>query len=299
MKDTNFVCFRISFQKFEVFLNTDYPVDHMELDKYYDNCTHLLVGSWPHLFTTNGYSSSILSTLIFATGFTQVNKTHIVLVDHDGHCVRILNRKDNVPHILAGTCGSSGFSDGGFGEGTFNYPYGVVVDKRNPERILVTDMYNHALRSVDLNTRILSTVYKIRFSGPQGLIWVGDFLLVANYHHYITKIWWNKAGGVRSNKWIGSTTAGDRDGGFNIAKFQSLHEMTNFRSKLYLVTDYGNKKLKLLDLRKQVVDPVCFKGEDFCSSSSLFPSGPLSILNIKEEVYVGTENTIYKLSCKS
>jgi len=180
--------------------------------------------------------------------------------------------------------------------GQLSYPYGVQIDIRNPGKLLVTDQFNHALRSVDIETGELSTVIDTGFNQPVGLLWAGKQLLVTNWHQYISQVSWSSNGTVSNTLFAGSIRrSGDMTGSFDIAKFANPHEIEKVTDNMYLVSDYKNKKLKLMDMKKRIVVPVCFKGEDPCTKSSLLPHRPFALLNVGGAIYVGMDSEIYKL----
>jgi len=258
----------------------------MELDKY-KNDGSLLLSTSSGLKTTDGQTTSTLVSFL-ATGFIQLNTTHVVLVDHISHCIKLLNREDNNIRVMAGSCGTSGNKEGGVGVGQLFNPGEVQIDIRNPEKLIVIDELNQALRSVDMKTGELSTVINTGFNQPLGLLWAGRQLLVANYDNYISRVSWSSNGIVSNTLLAGSTTSsGDVIGSFDIARFFSPYDIEEVTDNLYLVADYNNKKLKLMDMKKRIVGPVCFKGEDPCIESSLLPERPQSLSNVGGAIYVG------------
>jgi len=266
----------------------------MELDKY-KNDGSLLLSSNSGLLTTDGQTTSTLVSFHLA-GFTQLNTTHVVLVDDLSQCIKLLTREDNNIKVMAGSCGTNGYKEGGVGVGQLHFPYGVQIDVRNPGKLLVTDE-NSALRSVDMKTGELSTVINTGFSHPNGIQWAGKQLLVANSFQYISQVSWSGDGAVSNTLLAGSTTSwGDVIGSFDIARFSSPYDFEEVADNMYLVADAGNKKLKLMDMKKRIVGPVCFKGEDPCTESSLLPHEPFALLNEGGEIYVGMKKNIYKLS---
>jgi len=266
----------------------------MELDKY-KNDGSLLLGTSKGLLTTDGQTTSTLVSFT-VTGFTQLNTTHVVLVDRTSHCIKLLNREDNNIKVMAGSCGTFGYKEGGVGVGQLSYPYGVQIDVRNPGKLLVTDQSNNAIRSVDMKTGELSTVINTGFRYPGGLQWAGRQLLVVNWYQYISQVSWSSNGTVSNTLLAGSTSRGDVIGSFDNARFYNPYDIEEVTDNLYLVADLNNKKLKLMDMKKRIVGPVCFKGEDPCTKSSLFPDRPFSLLNVGGAIYVGTKKNIYKLS---
>jgi len=265
----------------------------MEFDKY-TNDGSLLLGTDRGLLTTDRQTiSSLVSFSV--TGFTQLNATHVVLTDDDSHCIKLLTREDNSIKVMAGSCYASGKKEGRVGVGQLNYPWGVQINVWNPKKLVVTDLSNHALRFIDMKTGELSTVINTGFSYPLGLLWADRKLLVATYHS-ISQVSWFNNGTASSTLLAGSTSNGDVIGSFDIARFDYPYDIEKVTDNLYLVADYTNKKLKLMNMKKKIVGPVCFKGEDPCKESSLLPHGPCALLNVGEEIYVGMNQNIYKLS---
>jgi len=267
----------------------------MELDKY-KNDGSLLLSTNSGLLTTDGQTTSTLVSFSVA-GFTQLNTTHVVLVDVVGHCIKLLTREDNNISVMAGSCGTRGFKDGGVGVGQLFNPYGVQIDVRNPGKLLVTDDSNGALRSVDMKTGELSKIRITGFNHPLELLWAGGQLLVTNLFHYISQASWSSNGTVSNILLAGSTTSrGDVIGSFDNARFISPYDIEQVTDNLFLVADHGNRKVKLMDMKKKIVGPFCFKGEDPCTESSLPPAEPWSLLNEGGVIYVGMYQNIYKLS---
>jgi len=266
----------------------------MELDKY-KNDGSLLLGTDSGLLTTDGQTTSTLASF-WLMGFTQFNTTHVVLVNYHSHCIKLLTREDNNIKVMAGSCDTYGYKEGGVGVGQLYYPWEVQIDVRNPGKLLVTDEHNNALRSVDMKTGELSTVINTGFSHPSGFLWAGRQLLVANHYHYISQVSWSSNERVSNTLLTGSSSSGDVIGSFDIARFTKPHDIEEMADNLYLVADTENKKLKLMDMKKKIVGPVCFKGEDPCTESSLLPDVPQSLLNVGGAIYVGMRQHIYKLS---
>jgi len=266
----------------------------MELDKYKNDGSLLLCTS-SNLLTTDGQTTSTLASFR-VQGFTQLNTTHVFLADFGSHCIKLLTREDNNIKVMAGSCGTYGYNEGGVGVGQLMYPWGVQLDVRNPGKLLVADENNNAIRSVDIKTGELSTVINTGFRYPLNLMWAGRQLLVASAQ-YISQVSWSSNGTVSNTLLAGSTTSsGDVIGSFDNARFDNPNDIEEVADNLYLVADTDNIKLKLMDMKKRIVGPVCFKGEDPCTESSLLPYRPYSLLNVGGAIYVGMYRNIYKLS---
>jgi len=120
----------------------------MELDLYRDDGS-IMFSTWESLQATDGKTTATLATTLYSafTGFTQINETNVAVAAYSHHCIKMLNRVDGSMLTLAGTCDTPGYVEGGVGTGRLNYPHSIVIDAQNPNKLLVTDQYNHALRS--------------------------------------------------------------------------------------------------------------------------------------------------------
>jgi len=271
----------------------------MEEDKY-RNDGSILIGSDHALQTTNGSLTTNLVTLAVVSGFTQINQTSLAFADSGTNCIKLLNRIENSIKTFAGTCGSFGNADGEVGVGKMYYPYGIEADIRNSDRLLITDILTSALRSVDMKTGDLSTVIRSGFRNPRGIVWFNQSLLLANFAaNHISQVSWSDDGAVSNLVVAGSTKQGDVYGNFSEARFYEPWDIEKMGDNLYLVADTRNSKLKLMNMKKQIVGPVCFKGETPCTTSSVLPDNPRSLLHVEGIVYVGLKNgEIYKLNGK-
>ena len=269
----------------------------MELDLY-KNDGSILFSDNTILKSSNGESTeSLVSTNSLVTGFKQLNSSHVVFVDYSHHCIKMFNREKKSTSVLAGQCGSGssyyGFVDGA--SARFKYPWGIELDERNPGHAFITDHYNQALRSVDVTSGIVSTVIGTGFNYPRGLIWYNGHLLVCN-NGYISRVTWSSNGAVTNSKLTPTTSGGYRDGGFSIAQFNSPHEIQQLRDGIFLIADYGNKKLRLLNMYKKKVLPVCVGSTTSCTTGTSLSTHPYSLLITNETVYVGGSSKILRLT---
>jgi len=282
-----------------LFLKTHYPVYHIEPDTFKGNGS-LLIGGSRGLETTDGQTTTRI-LIIFVSSFTQLNRTHVVVVHRFEHCLKILNRENGNFQTLAGTCGYSGYTEKGVPSGQHFKPFGVQLDIRNPGKLIVTDTYNHALVSVDVQSGQLHTITKSGFKEPSSLQWANkQQVFVINYHSYISQVNWSNTGSVESHVVTGSPTIqGDAIGKMEQALFDTVAGVEKLRDNIYLVADSKNRKLKLLDMNQQVVGAVCVRGEKPCSVSSVLPREPTSLVEIEGKMYVAMHNNIYKLTGKN
>lgn len=266
----------------------------MELDQY-KNDGSILYGAYQYLANTAS-STSLLRVTQSAVRFKQINSTHVVLSLSSRNCLWILNRVDGRFKEFAGTCGSAGYNRGRVGTGKFSSPSGVEVDIRNPGYLLVADTGNNALRSVNIQTGEIDTVIASEFTSPKGLAWTANADLLVTNKHYISRVSWSNAN-VATNSFVTGSKSirAYTNGFFNYTRFSDPYEVIGLGDNLFLVADRDNERLRLLNFNTQRVEPVCFKGEYSCTSSSELPSSPSAIVKAGNDVYVGMYNGIYKL----
>ncbi|KAF6023476.1 hypothetical protein EB796_018208 [Bugula neritina] len=91
----------------------------------------------------------------------------------------------------------------------------------------------------------------------------------------------------------GTGRKGDTFGRFNVAQFGTLTDAERVRENQYIVADFENRKLKILDMINGIVSPVCFRGRTI---ECTFPHQPISMLNLGNTLYVGTQKCIHRLT---
>jgi len=277
-------------------LNLSTVIHHMDVDRYLYNF-QILISTDTGLITTNGNNIWALTPSMDIHGFTQINATHVVLIDRIHHCLRMLDRVTSHIVVLAGTCGTTGYSDGLIGTGKFYNPDSVVVDTRNAGQVLVTDTANNALRSVSISTGEVRTVIDSGFELPQGLLWASDHLLVTNYV-YISSVRWLDNGTIVNYK-VAFSRLGDVYGTMDESKVRRSSNLVRLREKMFLIDDTGSRKLKLVDFNEGLVKPFCIYQEDICTTnSSALPRPAIKAPMLKvgdDTIYVALATSVYKL----
>ena len=266
----------------------------MEFDLY-RNDGSILFSYVDQLKTSNGSEVAVvLSGFKYIRDFKQLNSTHIVVVDNDKYCITVYNREDKSKRVIAGKCGVYGYVDGV--SARFWNLWGVEVDERNPGHLLVTDSDNNALRSVDVASGTVSTIIRTGFNYPRHLAWYNERLLVVSFR-YISEVTWASDGTATHNILTGNRTSGYRDGDFTGALFDGPFEIHQWRDGFFLVADLSNKRLRLLDMTKRKVLPVCIGSTVNCTTSTSLSVYPASLLISNNTVYVGgwSGKGIYKL----
>ncbi|XP_067940925.1 uncharacterized protein [Watersipora subatra] len=230
------------------------------------------------------YMDASFSTI---TGFTQVNLTHIVIVDSLNHCLRFVSRATRQTSTYAGLCEEPGYREG---EGTlarFNTPHqAVMVDSS----IFVTDYENFAIRMINLSTSLVSTFdyltqqpiaialnnRRLFISTPSSLLRIN---LDTNEQRYI----------------IESTTLGLNDGAFRNAQINRPNSLLILSKDTVLLAESGNSRLRVVDLVLKDISTICKKGRDTFEDGNLKNCRlvqPLALARLNEgSIFIGTNST--------
>ena len=280
--------FSLHFKSSEDFSSTSYGVNHMEFDLS-RNDGSILFSSRNGLKTTNGKKTTeVASGFNSITGFRQLNASHIVLVEHYNDCLKMYNRKDKSTKFFAGACGRHGHVDGS--SAVLGAPWSVVIDERNPGNLLVTVSGRSALKSVAVDSGIVSTVIEEGILLPKGLAWYNGRLLVCN-SGYISEISWDSKGTV-SNKRL-TTGKRDyrnfdfrayRDGDFSIAIIDNPAEIQQISDGLFLVLE--RERLRAMNMFQKKVLPVCIESGPNCAVSTVLRHGDSALLANNKSVYL-------------
>lgn len=246
----------------------DNSVWDMALDSYRHRA--LLYTHGNSLITTDGTSNEIVAgqpdesgykegkgrdaRFHFLISFVHVSPTQIVAADYRNRCLRLINRVTGLTSVLAGQCKVMGYNDGP--SALFNAPKHVIQDKMNTDRILVSDRHNWAVRSVSLSTKTTKTLvqsgimYDMRdltqdsSSGDIIVFVVNTVYKIDYYSHVLTKL-----AGAKTN-------VGFKDGSFDTAQFDTLHDGVEVGKSTFIVPDIRNNKLRILDTNLNVTSSL-------------------------------------------
>ena len=286
--------FSLEFKKFEIIYASSRFVYHIEFDQFRNDGSLLIAEATQLKNVADGKVTEIVASgFRYITDFRQLNTSSVVVVDRYDHCLKVFNREEKITEVFAGFCRRSGFVDGS--SARFSFPNNLEFDEKNPDRLLITEYGNDALRSVDVTNGIVSTVISTGFRSPTGLAWYNGRLLVSN-HDYISEVVWHPNGAITNNKLTTATSEGYRDGDFSIAKFFYPIAITQITPEYFLIADRYNDKLRLLDMAKRKVLPVCHASAASCTGGTTVVSRPTSLLISNGTVYVGGSGKIVKLT---
>lgn len=104
------------------------------------------------------------------TGFRQVNKTTILAVDSENHCIRLLNRTSESTNPSTGQCTRSGRTDG-VADAHFQYPHSII-DGQYKNEYFITDSTrsdNGTIRTYNLVTGLVTTLVS-KLTKPKELV---------------------------------------------------------------------------------------------------------------------------------
>jgi hypothetical protein len=261
------------------------------------NVTSKLVGS----ATSPGYVEGVGDAARFnrITGFLQINVTDILVVDAENHCLRIVNRLSRETSPFVGQCQVSGFRDGV--EALFNYPFSVIRDTRSLVQVLVTDHFNNALRIVNMNTRVTSTLisqvnefYRLKVAAFDC---AGENLIIT-HNHYVSKF------NLKSKTLVeitGSRNYGFSDGSLNQARFYWPYGLFPLSDSVTLVADNENSRMRIINKSNDSVSSICTgaRGSSDGSSSTCTLDRPRALHVHHGVAYIGQYQAIRKLLCRS
>lgn len=273
----------------------------------YRNDGSILFSDGYRLKTSNGSNTELICSISsYITGFLQINSTHVWIVLLHSSCIKVVDRTTNQISLVSGVCGTKGSDDGNATTAKFYSPRSLIADKLHPGQLLLTDGGNHALRSIEVRTGNVSTVVQSRpyypylSYYPQYMAWYENSLLITARHRIYT-VTWNDSNEATVDTLTGSKANGYRDRDFGSAMFDNPYAIMAFMPHMFLVADFGNLRLRLLDMRNGQVHTVCIGGcaEANFNNSSTFSTGPFSLMKTKNAVFVGFQGRISKLSGKS
>lgn len=295
----------------ETFSTTESLVYHMELDLYVNNSilfsdgnclktttngvtSELVVGS----ATSSGYKEDVGDAARFTriTGFSQINSTHILIADLGNHCIRMLNRETKETSPFAGKCKESGFQDGV--DSRFDNPYTIIRNPENLNQFVITDSNNNAIRVLDLNTTVVTTLLKTGYSHPHGLSFAkNEKVLYFTQHHSIGRIDLNTRAIVNIT---GTGFPGRRNGRFNDASFSIPWGIIMLNDDILLLADSTNDLLRIVDKGQKWVRSIC-SGLGVSADDDLIKCAlnePISLLHHNGVLYIGSQYKIRNITSK-
>lgn len=180
----------------------------------------------------------------------------IVVIDSDGQCNEVF-----------GT-GVAGMRDGRTGSSQFNYPIALTLDEAS-RTLYVADAFNHAIRSIDLQTKEVKTILgtgerevkdqkwvdstSAPLNLPTGLCMGPGKLMIAMAGH--DQVWEYDFLTQRARAASGNGNQLSVDGERGKASFAQPHKIARDKDGNLWVLDNGTSKLRMIDPEWNVTTP--------------------------------------------
>lgn len=249
--------------------------------------------------TSNGYKDGVGegAMFYFVWGFYQWNKTTLLVVDSDNNCIRHVSRITRQTGSLAGGCTTRGSSDGIGRAARFSWPWDIILDNTNTDNLLITDRKNNAIRSINMNSLLVSTVVGSRLNNPIRIQWSPDnvTLFAMHYSGGISAINWNSK---EANEITRASSSAPHNQLFFDAITQQGTDFSHIHGPYYVVV-YNNETVHIVDLVDYVGWTLCLGSPNNCS----LPQRPYSVFygSKGKSLIFGSssgEITEYKGTCK-
>lgn len=253
--------------------------------------TKLIIGTASGSGLRDGVGRAI--RLSAFNGFVQPMENYTVIIaDTGNHCMRQLDRRSLTISGFSGSCGRPGYRDGS--DPLFNFVYDVIHDKKNSTQLIVADLFNKALRGINIHTGHTRTLLKHRFCRfnqliqdiAKGDIFVTFIMGVARYdysHKTVTLL-------------AGEMIASFSDGGYSL--FANPWGVKFLNLTALLIADSTNNQLKILNLETLTSASICSgeQGHLDGNLTSCQMTNPLSLLTVNRTIYVGGFTRIYTIA---
>lgn len=231
-------------------------------------------------------------------GFHQLLPTKIIVLDTRNHCIRTLSRTTIQTKLYAGVCTSGGYADGN--ASLFSSPRSIITDVKDLTTLIVTDRGNRALRTINIKTRVVMTLYKNDASTEtyQGMLQennTGDIYLT--FRHGVTKYDYKTKS---LSQVTGSSSAGFQDNLFDEIQFYHPKELTLISNDVLIVADSYNHLLRVLNLTSKTGISKCsgHRGHLDGELSTCQLWYPQSLCLINGTIYIGESGAIRTISGK-
>lgn len=242
------------------------------------NTSHLVagkIGSW-------GYNERQGEQARFygITGILQINSTTAIVVDKWNHCLRSIDRLTNQTSLYAGNCTDYGKQEGELSVARFSYPTDIIqVDKV----IVITDTYNMAVRAIipSQGKHLVTTVSKagiLKYPKYLAANTANDIFVTVN--DGLIKI----SAGTNEPVALTSLQGGYLDGAMSVAQFYAIDQVQLLHDRLMIVTDAGNRQLRLIDLQNDTVVTISELPNKICRG----------VLVTDAKIYIGGYKHIYE-----
>ena len=213
-------------------------------------------------------------------GFLQISKTQVVVADYDFYCLRMIDRNTLRTSPYLGSCYDI--------TSNIKYPRNIISDCRQPTMLFVSDRYSlYHLNTSTSPPRIHETFSVSGWYMAQDSR-TGDLYIAEGSH--VTKLVYS----TKQMLYIAGSPAGFKDGGFSSTEFYSLREIAYTGNYQLFVADWGNHRLRLLDMNLNITSSICsgIEGSQNGNLTSCALRQPRSLLAVNNTLFIGEDLSI-------
>ena len=253
--------------------------------------------------TSSGYNTTGLSTI---NSFEQLpDSDDVIAAVHWKHCLVIMNRVTHQTMPIVGSCrGESGYKDGQLSEARMTYPMDIILSKKHPRILYLSELAQSRIREVDLrsSSKGVTTIMTTNTYGclPVRMVMneIGDSIYFTSgggicKFYFPTKAVQLVAGAAPSK-------FGYHDHTLLNSLFSGLEDIIQVSAQVFLVAETTNHRLRILNIGRDDVSSVC-TGGDKVVDGSLFEcemQHPFSLLYFNDTLYVGEQDAIRQVKGK-
>ena len=263
---------------------------------------NLLFADRHALKTTDGTTSSLIAGSAISAGYVedvgsnarfngifsslQLSSSILVLADHNNYCFRNVDRTTNQTSPYSGNCTNRGDRDGV--DALFYSPSSIIQDVKNNTQLLISDLILGSLKKIILADKYVSTLYKDSSYRLTTLLQdpsTGNIYVTFNHglrlYDYESKSFSVIAGHPSQYGFV--------DGEISQVRFIYPRELAFLSPGKLLIADYGNSRLRVLDLITNTISSICsgVRGHLDGDLSSCQLWWPWSLLTVNDVIFVG------------
>ena len=303
-------CFRWKFGDVSTFIaQTGGEVRHIEFDRFepenilitagcslkqidVNSQVKTLAGVDQKCYHRNGKGTAAYFKRIYS--FSQADGK-VLVVDTESHCLRSFDRSTAIVKDVVGNCSgsSAGFMDGIGASAKFNSPTSIIQHKTDPAMFLIADRYNDAIRQLDsLNRNVTTVLRQGPLQNPVSLSWNpyndDEIFILQSRSFYSLSL----TSFTVTHKFSGLQGSGD--GSIIDATYLTLTQSISLHQQLYLVSDSGSNKIRVVNMKNQTVTSICNgqQGNSDGPAENCSLYSPYSIALLGNHLYIGTHRQI-------
>lgn len=257
-------------------------VDQFSIKTTDGQSTSIVVGSDNDYGYVEGVGDAARFKTIF--GFMQWNSSLLIVADSGNHCLRYVDRATKRTSHFVGQCQRSGMEDGS--NAKFNFPYALM---KNGDDIIVSDNYNNAIRVVDTNSNLVSTLI-------HSMVWPKDMVMDGGGQKFYVNTMYSVASvdiSAKSYTILTSTARGFQDGALSSSQYTWPAGLDWMDSSTLVVADVYTNRTRMISLSDNTVSSECAAVSTRSSAGTSCPFYYVeSVLRVGNTLYIGGEGSI-------